>query len=76
MQVTGTEQAMVFWDQTLRNIVIEDSTVSGARFSAVRYESGTVTLRRVVSSESGQVGFYSSLGSAPPGVTFEDTSLH
>jgi hypothetical protein len=58
MTVTGTRQAVEFWDPTLQNIVIEDSTVSGARLSAVRYElGGTVTLRRVTSTGSGQSGF-------------------
>lgn len=76
MAVTGTRQAIEFWDATLRNIVIEDSTVSGARESAVRYElGGTVTLRRVTSTDSGRAGFYSSLGTTPPGVTFIDVSL-
>ena len=77
MTVTGTRQAVEFWDPTLQNIVIEDSTVSGARESAVRYElGGTVTLRRVTSTGSGQSGFYSSLGTTPPGVTFVAASLH
>jgi hypothetical protein len=34
-----------------------------------------VTLRRVTSTNSGLYGFYSSLGSNPPGVTFVDSSL-
>ena len=77
MAVTGTRQAIEFWDATLRNIVVEDSTISGARETAVRYEiGGTVTLRRVTSTNSGLYGFYSSLGSTPPGVTFVSSSLN
>ena len=44
---------------------------------AVRYEQGgTVTLRNVTSTSSGQQGFYSSLGASPSGVTFINDSLH
>jgi hypothetical protein len=74
--VTGTQTAFTLWDATLRNIVIEDSDVTGAVDYAVRYEKGgTLTLRRVSSSGSGAAGFYSTLGSNPPDVTFIDSSL-
>jgi hypothetical protein len=78
MRVTGAaESAIYLWDRTLRDIVIEDSTITGAKDNAVRYEmGGTVTLRRVTSTGSGEGGFYSSLGTDPPGVTIVDSSLH
>lgn len=77
MRVTGTAQAVILWDPTIRNIVIEDSTITNATSLAVRYErGGTVTLRRVTSTGSGEAGFYSSLGANPPGVTFIDSVLH
>ncbi len=76
MTVTGTSQAIIVWDSTVRNIVIEDSTVTGAERSAVRYEQGgTLTLRRVTSTGSGEIGFYSSLGSTPPSVSFVESSI-
>jgi hypothetical protein len=75
MTVTGTGQAVILWDRTISDIVIEDSTITGAGI-AVRYEQGgTVTLRRVTSSGSISAGFYSSLGKTPPGVTFIDCDL-
>jgi hypothetical protein len=76
MRVTGTDQAIVFWGATIYGIVIEDSTITNARQFAVRYEGGgTLTLRRVTSTGSGQVGFYSSLGPNPPAVTFDSDSF-
>ena len=78
MTVTGTHQAIEFWDATLRNIVVEDSTITNATRYAVRYEVGGtgIVLRRVVSTGSGNgTGFYSSLGKTPPGVTFEASNL-
>ena len=77
MHVTGTQQAIMLWDKTLQDIVIEDSTITGAESYAVRYEMGdTVMLRRVTSTGSGESGFYSSRGPRPPGVTFDNVSLH
>jgi hypothetical protein len=77
MTVTGTRQAVEFWDATLKNIVVEDSTINGALETAVRYEiGGTVTLRRVTSTGSGLFGFYSSLGPNPPGVTVSSCSFN
>ena len=76
MTVTGTNQAIIFWDASLSNITVSDSTITGAKDTAVRYEQGgTVTLRNVTSTGSGQHGFYSSMGSNPPGVTFVGDSL-
>ena len=76
MLVTGTAQAVILWDSTIRDIVIEDSTITDAAMFAVRYElGGTVTLRRVRSTGSGQAGFHSSIGAKPPGVTFSDCDL-
>ena len=76
LRVTGTDQAVIFWDATIHDIVIEDSTISGAKQFAVRYELGhSITLRRVSSTGSGRSGFYSSLGANPPGVTLEGVDL-
>ena len=38
MTDTGTDQSVILWDQTLHDIVIEDSTITGALRYAVRYE--------------------------------------
>ena len=76
MHVSGTKIALIVWDSTISNIVVEDSTITNAVTFAVRYEDGgTLTLRRVVSTGSGAQGFYSSLGANPPGVMFDNVSL-
>ena len=68
-KVTGTNQAVMLWDATLHDIVIEDTTFTGAKQFAIRYEEAAaarrVTLRRVTSTGSGQQGFFSYSGSAP-----------
>jgi len=75
MHIAGTTQAAILvWDKTAE-VVVEDSTISGARI-AVRFEEpGKLTLRRVTSTGSTEGGFYSSLGANPPGVTFDSVSL-
>jgi hypothetical protein len=76
MKVIGTDQfAIVVWDKTAE-VVVEDSTITGAKGTAVRFEQpGKLTLRRVTSTGSATGGFYSSLGANPPGVTFDNVSL-
>ena len=75
-RVTGTQQAFMVWDPTIHDLLVEDTTISGAKRIAVRYEQGSpITLRRVTSSGSGDWGFYSSKGSNPPGVSFIDSVL-
>jgi hypothetical protein len=76
MKVTGTDQAIMLWDSTTSNVLIEDSTISGATSYAVSYERGSaITFRGVTSSGSGSAGWTSSKGANPPGVTFIDTVL-
>ena len=77
MKVTGTYTAVFLWDSSIRNITVEDSTVDKALYNAVRYEgpSQDIILRRVTSTASGSQGFYSSLGTNPPGITFIDTNF-
>jgi hypothetical protein len=70
MQVTGTDQAVMIWDQTLHDVVVEYSTITAARKGGVRYEYGSaITLRQITSTGSGQYGFYSSVGTSPPQVS-------
>jgi hypothetical protein len=75
-RIKGTEQAVMLWDRTLHDVVIEDTAITYAKDTAVRYEYGSgITLRRVTSSGSGNYGFYSSKGTNPPAVTFIDSVL-
>lgn len=78
VNITGTDQAIIVWDGTVQNILVEDTIITNATNVAVRYEQGgTLTLRRVTSTGSGSgKGFYSSLGTNPPGVTFDNSSLY
>ena len=79
LTVTGTQQAIILWDDTLRNITFDYADIAGALNVAVRYESAGatgVTLANIVSTGSGSgSGFYSSLGDQPPGVTFDNNSF-
>jgi hypothetical protein len=80
LSVQGTANALILWDDTLHDWTIRDSTITNATDNAVRYESPGATgisFTNVVSTGSGSGrGFYSSLGDAPPGVTFTNTSWH
>ena len=79
MTVTGTYEPVELWDSTLHDVLIEDATITNARLNAVRYEQGNsnsdIVLSRVTTTGSGQMGFYSSMGSKPPGVTFTGNSF-
>jgi hypothetical protein len=79
LTVTGTQQAIMLWDPTLRDITFETAVITDALSVAVRYESPGATgivLEGITSTGSGSgKGFQSSLGPAPPGVTFIDCSL-
>jgi hypothetical protein len=69
--VTGTQQAIIIWNSTLRNITIDGATITNALAYAVRYESDGATgivLSNITSTGSGYAGFYSP-GHQPPGVT-------
>ena len=78
LTVNGTFQPVILWDSTLRNITIDGATISNARSIAVRYEDpgAGIVLSNIVSTGSAQVGFYSTLGANPPGVTFSNDSFH
>ena len=74
--LTGTPQPIMIWAESINGLVIEDTTITGAGETAIRYEAGSnVVFRRVTSTGSVQGGFYSSLGANPPGVTFDSCSL-
>ena len=59
-----TQQAIILWDSTLRNITIDGATITGALDNAVRYEQpgSGILLKDIVSTGSGVTGFSSSYG--------------
>jgi hypothetical protein len=77
MSVTGTDQTIILWDSTIHDWTIKDSTITGATSYAVRYEAPGTGIRFINVTSTGTRtgrGFYSSLGSSPPGVIFTNTS--
>lgn len=79
LHVRGTQQAVMLWDDTLRNITFDGADIVDALSFAVRYESPGATgivLANMTSTGSGSgKGFHSSLGPNPPGVTFINDSF-
>lgn len=77
LTVTGTQQAIIIWDSTLHDIVVDTATVTGALSHGVRYEDPgkDIFLANVTTVGSGEQGFHSSLGNAPPGLVFVDSSF-
>jgi len=78
LRVTGTQQAIMLWDPTLRNLRFEDVRIAGALDYAVRFETVGATgivLSDVRSTGSGYAGFFSTQGRAPAGITFTNTAL-
>ena len=78
LRVVGTQQAIMLWDRTLRDITVDGAQISGALRHAVTYERPGVNilLQNITSTGSGRSGFFSTLGSPPPGVTFVNNSFH
>jgi hypothetical protein len=79
LRVTGTWQAVILWDKTLRDISIDDARITDARNVAVVFESpgaDGIVFSNFYSTGSGAGrGFYSTLGDRPPGVTFVNSSF-
>ena len=77
LNVNRTQQAIMLWDSTLRNITIDTATITNSADFAVSYEhaGSGIVLANITSTGSGQMGFYSSLGANPPGVTFSNNSF-
>ncbi len=79
LQVNGTQQAIIVWDPSLRNITVDTATITNALRFAVRFESpgaSGITFANVTSTGSGSgQGFHSSEGPSPPGVTFINDSF-
>ncbi len=79
LHVTKTQQAIILWQPAFKNWTIDGADISGALAYAIRYEAigGTgITFANITSTGSGVRGFYSSLGTAPPNVTFINGSIH
>jgi len=78
LQVIGTQQAIMLWDPTLRNIRFDDVRITNALVYAVRYETvgaKGIVLSDVRSTGSGFAGFFSSRGSSPSGITITNSVL-
>jgi hypothetical protein len=77
LTVNQTQQAVIIWDSTLRNITVDTAKISNAISHAVRYEEGSgIRLENITSTGSGEQGFYSTHGSHPAGVTFSNNSFN
>jgi hypothetical protein len=79
LHVRGTTYPIILWTTAAHDWLIEGADISGAASNAVRYEiSGGLrnTIKDVVSTGSGQGGFYSSLGPNPAGLTLTNDSFH
>ncbi len=77
LTVTRTQQAVILWDSTLRNVTIDGARISNALSHAVRFEQGSgIHLANITSTGSGEQGFYSTHGRRPSGVTFSNNSFH
>ncbi len=79
LDVTNTQQAIILWSDGLRNIVFDGADISGAKAYGVRFESSPasgIVFKNITSVNSGYRGFYSSMGTNPPGVTLTNNSLH
>ena len=79
LHVSGTQQAIMLWDPTLRNVTFDTVDITNALKIGVRYETIGATgirLENITSTGSGSDGFYSSQGTAPAGVTFLNDVFH
>jgi hypothetical protein len=78
LTVIGTQQAILLWDGTMRNIQFDHATITGALKFGVRYESAGASGIRfsyITTRSSGSRGWYSSMGSHPSGVTLVGNSF-
>ena len=78
LTVLGTQQAIILWEPALHDITFDSVTIRDALRFAIRYESigaSGITFANITSIRSGCQGFFSSEGTAPPGVTFVNADL-
>lgn len=80
LEVVGTQQAIMLWDSTLREITFDTVRIRDALKSGVTYEAlgaRDIVLSNVTTTGSGSgIGFQSSGGPAPAGLTLINTSFH
>ena len=70
LDVLGTQQAIILWKPTLRDITFDGAHIRDALAYAIRYESiggSGILFANMTSTGSGVQGFYSSQGPTPPG---------
>jgi hypothetical protein len=78
LRVTNTQQAVIVWSDGLRNIVFDGADIRDAKAYGVRFESSRasgIVFKNITTVRSGYRGFYSSMGSRPPGVTLSGNSF-
>ena len=79
LRVTGTWQAIILWDKTLHDIRFDDAQITNATNVAVAFEGlgaeGIVFSNSTSTGSGAGTGFYSSLGVAPPGISFINSSF-
>jgi hypothetical protein len=74
--VSGTDRAIVFWNPTLHDVLVDGLLVDRANV-AIRYEAGAgITLECVRTTRSRQHAFYSMQDGGFGAVTFVDAELH
>jgi hypothetical protein len=79
LTVENTQQAIILWSDGLRNIVFDGANIQDAKAYGVRFESrgaSGIVFKNITTVNSGYGGFFSSMGSKPPGVTFTNDSFH
>ena len=72
----SSQQAIILWQPPTHDWLFDGGTITNAGGLAVRFESSPashIVFRDITSRNSG--GFYSSMGSTPPGVTFLHNSF-
>jgi hypothetical protein len=78
LHVTGTQSAIIPWVDGLHDITIDGADIRGAKAYGVLFESDRasgIVLKNITSVNSGYRGFYSSMGTNPPGVTLTNNSF-
>jgi hypothetical protein len=74
----AAQHAIILWKPTVRGWLFDGASIVNAGGTAVTFESvgaRNVVFKNITSTGSGVVGFYSSMGRNPPGVTFQNNSF-
>lgn len=79
LHVKGTQSAIIPWVDGLHDITIDGADIANVKAYGIQFESNgarNIVFKNITSVNSGYRGFYSSMGTNPPGVTFSNTSLN